>query len=969
MAVTSATSTGINVPEIVTGLMDVERAPVKKLEAQIDQKTLVISTLGVFKSKVAALESAAKAIQTPGVFSLRSANSSDPTKVSATATNAASAGTYSVKVAQTAQAAVLSMAGFTATNQVVDLSTFSMTHAGVEYSPDYAKFAGKTTFASGDKINFTLTGGKEQTFTVTTQTTVDQVVSAINTAVSAGTLSGVIARKNSANELQLSSSNAIQGLTAKITVAAGGAVTSAAVTQEGLSTTTSISSLTELINELDVEVEANLVQIGAGSYSLSLSSTATGAANSLALANLSVATGGAAAQEVQAVSGLTPAQRDIFELVLADGTVLTTAALGATPTIGSLVAALQADLDYSTSNVVITEGAGADLGKLILTYKSNADVGVATLKKTASEPAVTSVDGSSGSQEVQTISSLTLDSAKNYTLTLADNSTLTAANPVDIDDLLAKLIANGNYAASDVVLSKSGSDLVITYKSVGNKSAAALHQDRVSVGALGGIDGDAESHEVQTLSGLTLNNAKNYTLTLADNTTLTAENPTDIDDLLFKLTANDGYAASDIELSKSGSDLVITYKSFGNKSAAALYEDPVSVGVLGEVNGFAASQEVQKTATLAPAIGDVYSLTLPNGKVLTTAALTAATIADLVSKLTADLDYSTDDMTLSAGSGADEGKLVLTYTANGDVGAATLVRTAAVGTLTTTTAGSSGAATYSALSASTLQSARDAFFSVNGLAVQRASNQVDDVVNGVTFSLDSPVLPAGGALASMADQNVATSLAAASATIINVTKGAEDLSGAAVEDFVTAYNDLVGFYKTESMSSQDPEARGVLNGDSTLRTFMDRIRGLYANGIRLADGSNITFTSIGVEVQRDGTLFLDKGDLNTAIANGLQDKFAQGVTLGYASSSLSLTSFLTSSLRSSGIVSAHISDVETQQTRLEERVSDWEDKLARIEQRYYRQYAALDALLFRLQTTSNALTSAIESLVNSQKSG
>ncbi|MFM8631893.1 MAG: flagellar cap protein FliD N-terminal domain-containing protein, partial [Betaproteobacteria bacterium] len=61
MAVTSATSTGINVPEIVTGLMEVERRPIKKLETQIDRKTLEISTLGVFKSKASALESAAKA--------------------------------------------------------------------------------------------------------------------------------------------------------------------------------------------------------------------------------------------------------------------------------------------------------------------------------------------------------------------------------------------------------------------------------------------------------------------------------------------------------------------------------------------------------------------------------------------------------------------------------------------------------------------------------------------------------------------------------------------------------------------------------------------------------------------------------------------------------------------------------------------------------------------------------------------
>jgi flagellar capping protein FliD len=772
MAVTSATSTGINVPEIVSGLMDVERVQVSKLEAQVDQKTLVISTLGVFKSKVAALESAAKAIQTPGVFALRSTSSSDATKVSATATNAATAASYSVKVAQTAQAALVSVAGFTSTSQVVDLSTFSMTHAGVEYTPEYAAFTGISSFASGDKINFTLTGGTEQSFTVTTQTSVDQVVSAINSAVSAGTLSGVVARKNAANELQLSSSNAIQGLVADIDLDAGG-TTAAISTQEGLSTTTSISSLVQLINDLDVEVDANLVQIGSGSYSLSLASNATGAENTLTLASLSAVTaGGPAAQEVQKISGLAPAQGDIFELSLADGTVFTASALGAAPSLSDLVTALQADADYAASNVVITEGTGADAGKLILTYKSNADVGVATLKKTANEPAVTSVDGG-------------------------------------------------------------------------------------------------------------------------------------------------------------------------------------------------ASPEVQTTEAVSVAEGDVFELTLADGAVLTAPPLGASpTISSLIAALQADSDYAASDVVITEGSGADAGKLVLTYKTNTDVGPATLVRTTAAGTVATTTAGSSGAATYGTLSASTLQSARDAFFSINGLEVQRASNQIDDVVSGVTFNLTSPVVPGGGAISDLDDAD----FAAATTVTINVSKGAEDLSGAAIEDFVNAYNDLLSFYKTESMSSKDPAARGVLNSDSTLRTFMDRVRGLYTGGIRLADGSNLSFSAIGVEFQRDGTLYLDKADLNAAISSGLQDKFAAGVTVGYSSPSMNLTSFLTSSLRTTGLIGGHIVDVENQQARIEDRISDWEDKLARIEQRYYRQYAALDALLFRLQTTSNALASAIDSLVNSQKS-
>jgi flagellar hook-associated protein 2 len=264
-----------------------------------------------------------------------------------------------------------------------------------------------------------------------------------------------------------------------------------------------------------------------------------------------------------------------------------------------------------------------------------------------------------------------------------------------------------------------------------------------------------------------------------------------------------------------------------------------------------------------------------------------------------------------------------------------------------------------------LQSSRDAFFSINGTAVQRSSNQVNDVISGVTFNLNAPVVPAGGALTSLASADFSS----VNATVINVATGAEDLSGAAIEDFVKAYNELLTFYKKESVSSTDADSRGVLNGDSTLRTFMERLRGLYTKGIRLSDGNSMSFSSIGVEVQRDGSLYLDKGKLNTAVSSGLQEKFAAGVTVGYESGTSSFTSFITSALSTTGLLSSHITNAEKEQTNLEKRVSEWQDKLTRVEQRYYRQYAALDALLFRLQTTSNALTSAIESLVNSQKNG
>jgi len=222
MAVSSTTSTGINVPEIVTGLMDVERVPLTKLQTQVDEKTLVISTLGVFKSKVSALESAAKALTTPGIYALRDATSSDATKVSATASNSAAAATYAVKVAQTAQAEAEVIGGFHSASQVINLNNLALTVGtgadAVTYSPQFATLGATSSFSRNDRITMTLNGQDDQTFTATSETTPTQVAASINAAVSAGTLTGVFASVSSGGFLQIDSANAIQGVSVSFDV-------------------------------------------------------------------------------------------------------------------------------------------------------------------------------------------------------------------------------------------------------------------------------------------------------------------------------------------------------------------------------------------------------------------------------------------------------------------------------------------------------------------------------------------------------------------------------------------------------------------------------------------------------------------------------------------------------------------------------------------------------------------------------
>jgi flagellar hook-associated protein 2 len=149
------------------------------------------------------------------------------------------------------------------------------------------------------------------------------------------------------------------------------------------------------------------------------------------------------------------------------------------------------------------------------------------------------------------------------------------------------------------------------------------------------------------------------------------------------------------------------------------------------------------------------------------------------------------------------------------------------------------------------------------------------------------------------------------------------------------------------------------------------VRSLYNNTVSVVDdeSQDFSFSSIGLEMRREGTIRINDAKLSQAVAEGLQQKLANGVKIGKEpGGEMTLTDYLTSALRSStGIVATHIDDVETQQSNLRERKTRLEDRLAVVQTRYYSQYAALDALLFRMQTQSDSLASAIESLVNSQK--
>lgn len=152
------------------------------------------------------------------------------------------------------------------------------------------------------------------------------------------------------------------------------------------------------------------------------------------------------------------------------------------------------------------------------------------------------------------------------------------------------------------------------------------------------------------------------------------------------------------------------------------------------------------------------------------------------------------------------------------------------------------------LGASTVEQASNATFTVSGIAgtIERSSNNVSDVIQGVTLQLSGT-----------------------GSAVLNI----QDDAGAAssrLEDFVSAFNQLVQFINDEDKISQQKEDGETVNVYGALvRTNVDdqalsAIRGAISSA-RSGDGAT-SLASLGIATQRDGTLSFDQEQFEAAFS-------------------------------------------------------------------------------------------------------
>ncbi|MCW5626595.1 MAG: flagellar filament capping protein FliD [Burkholderiales bacterium] len=140
--------------------------------------------------------------------------------------------------------------------------------------------------------------------------------------------------------------------------------------------------------------------------------------------------------------------------------------------------------------------------------------------------------------------------------------------------------------------------------------------------------------------------------------------------------------------------------------------------------------------------------------------------------------------------------------------------------------------------------ARNAQFSVNGLAVSSKSNTVSSVLDGLTLTLSK----------------IGTATINVSRSTADVTKN--------VEAFVKAYNDLQTTLGELTSYNAETKTGGVLLGDATARTLQSQIRNLLSSSISNTGSDDPrTLSAVGLTFGRDGKLSLDTAKLQDALTN------------------------------------------------------------------------------------------------------
>jgi flagellar hook-associated protein 2 len=252
----------------------------------------------------------------------------------------------------------------------------------------------------------------------------------------------------------------------------------------------------------------------------------------------------------------------------------------------------------------------------------------------------------------------------------------------------------------------------------------------------------------------------------------------------------------------------------------------------------------------------------------------------------------------------------------------------------TTMDGNNSTVNFTAAAFTQTKTAANAVFEVDGLPISRSTNSVSDVITGLTINLKK---------------------APASDTTVTVAADTSSIKEQ-INDFVSAYNDVMSFLTTNTAYDTATGESGILSGEGTARNIQNRIRDIVTSDVSELTGSLSMLAEIGITTDyKTGNLAINSSTLDTKLGSSLDDiaEMFQG-TNGIATQIYGYIGDLTSTvdgaitLRKDGL-----SDIIKSVTNT---IRNMEFRLDKAENDMVRQFSALEKLVGNYNSIGNYLS-------------
>jgi flagellar hook-associated protein 2 len=286
-------------------------------------------------------------------------------------------------------------------------------------------------------------------------------------------------------------------------------------------------------------------------------------------------------------------------------------------------------------------------------------------------------------------------------------------------------------------------------------------------------------------------------------------------------------------------------------------------------------------------------------------------------------------------SGASEARLTITARDTGLANAMTITQSGGDGGLAALTYPPSGSGMTQ------LSGALDARVLVDGVLATSATNSITGAIAGVTLDVEQKNDTGQTTTVTVSYDRTATRKA--------------------VSDFVTSYNAVVDSIKSVASYNANTKQGGPLFGDTGVLNIADQMRRILTSVVPGVDQSADMLADIGISSGLDGKFTTDSTKLDAAL-NANFDAVGQLFTADNTGVAVKLGDLLDQYLGTSGVfdkrtetLNSMVKDISDQRTALNDRLSALQD-------RYTKQFNALDTLLAKMQSTSSYLTQQLSNL-------